>query len=194
MIKGIAAVFFNGKDETQFKMGKRFVERIMPEAFNNVISKRDDVAALFNHNPDNLLGRVSAGTLRLRTDSVGLHYEITPSETSVYRDVESMQDRGDLRGSSFGFVATKESIVREGRQMVRQIEEVALLDVGPVTYPAYAATGAGGDGANVRCVTCDGHCETLPEDVQQRAVKHLMLQWECDPKVRSRLIELDLLG
>jgi uncharacterized protein len=52
-----------------------FREQIAPGAFTDAIG-RDDVRGLFNHDASWLLGRWSAGTLRLSQDARGLRYEI----------------------------------------------------------------------------------------------------------------------
>src|SRR5688572_16918348 len=62
-----------------------------------------DARALFNHDPNMLLGRAGAGTLRLSTDARGLRYEIDIPDTTVGRDVATSIARGDLAGSSFAF-------------------------------------------------------------------------------------------
>ena len=63
-----------------------FRERIKPGAFTDSLAN-DDIRALFNHDPNWLLGRSSAGTLRLSLDSVGLRYEIDPPETQQGKTV-----------------------------------------------------------------------------------------------------------
>ena len=58
-----AAVFNRETD-----IGGMFREEVIrPGAFTAAIG-RDDVRALFNHNPNFVLGRTSAGTLRLSQD------------------------------------------------------------------------------------------------------------------------------
>jgi len=114
-----------------------FVEQIAPKSFNKTI-KEADVRALYNHEPDMLLGRTSSGTLRLAVDSDGLTYEIDLPDTTVGRDLAVLLERGDITGSSFGFrvIADEWSETPDGFPL-RTLKEVALRDVGPVTFPAY---------------------------------------------------------
>ena len=141
MITGYASVFWNPEDSrTQFTMGERFVERIMPGAFDATLVSDAEVVALFNHDPSLLLGRRSAGTLRLSVDKRGLRYEIDQGETQISRDVAAMQERRDVIGSSFGFLVDDETSRQEGKTFVREINSVTLRDVGPVTFPAYSGT------------------------------------------------------
>lgn len=142
-IVGYAAVFFREGDAgTEYTLWDGAVERIEPGAFDNVAS--DDVRALFNHDPNMLLGRSTAGTLRLSVDDKGLRYEIDPSDTTTGRDVQTHLERGDLTGSSFGFRVTKEEwVTRDNQPDLRMIRGVELFDVGPVTFPAYESSDAG---------------------------------------------------
>jgi HK97 family phage prohead protease len=146
-ITGYAAVFYDGTARTEYLLYDDLVERIMPTAFDRAV-KECDVRALFNHNPDHLLGRSTAGTLRLAVDRVGLAYEIScENPPCVTQDVLASIARGDLTGSSFSFSTRpngKVVWVEEGDRLIREIHAVdTLYDVGPVTYPAYEATTAG---------------------------------------------------
>ena len=142
MIVGYASVFYDGTPETEYQLWDGYVERIMPGAFDRAI-REDDVRGLFNHDPDHLLGRTLAETLRLSVDQRGLRYEIEPPDTQLGRDLVASIERGDLTGSSFAFTVTDEvwRVVEEVH--IREIEGVRLYDVGPVTYPAYEATTTG---------------------------------------------------
>ncbi|MCT7656157.1 HK97 family phage prohead protease [Oceanimonas sp. NS1] len=60
--------------------------------------------ALFNHDPNFVLGRTRSGTLALSVDADGLRYEIDPPDTQTVRDlVLAPLARGDITGSSFAF-------------------------------------------------------------------------------------------
>lgn len=123
----------------------QFRETIEPGAFNDVL--KDDVRALFNHDPNFILARSKAGvgTLSIGTDETGLYYEFTPPDTQAGRDLVESLKRGDVDQSSFSFSISKEGQVWETKQVgdgpeitVRTIKRVSrLYDVSPVTYPAY---------------------------------------------------------
>jgi len=142
MATGYAAIFHReGDDSTEFTLWDGQTERIMPGAFDRALSESHDVRALVNHDPNQLLGRTAAGTLRLSVDSVGLRYEIDIADTQAGRDAVTSLERGDLSGSSFAF-----SIPENGQKFTdgyRSILDVNLFDVGPVAYPAYSGTEAG---------------------------------------------------
>lgn len=119
----------------------RGYEEIGPTAFSEVLKRNDDVPFLLNHNPDNLLGRNTSGTLRLGTDDKGLAIDDDLPDTSLGNDVRVLVRRGDLTGFSFGFVPDPQSdthrLAPDGRQITTRNNVQRLLDVSLVTYPAY---------------------------------------------------------
>ena len=119
-----------------------FREKIAPGAFSEAI-KQDDVRALWNHNPDHILGRNGAGTLILSEDSRGLAIEIIPPDTQIARDLMTSIERRDVTQMSFAFsVKPNGSNWGKGDDGcdVRTLTAVNLYDVSPVTYPAYVNT------------------------------------------------------
>lgn len=149
-IKGIAAVYYReGEAGTEYWLWNDMVERIMPGAFDRAIKEQHDARGLFNHDADQLLGRVSAGTLSLSLSSEGLQYDIPFDKADPdHQRVAAKIDRGDVNGSSFAFIARavtwEEQVLDDGSHLyIRAIKDVDLYDVGPVTWPAYEATSAG---------------------------------------------------
>jgi HK97 family phage prohead protease len=115
-------------------------EQLHRSAFDAVLDRTDtDARALINHDPSQVLGRQSAGTLRLKADEVGLRFEVDLPDTSYARDLRVLVERGDLSGASFGFVPGDDEIGRapDGRQLRTHTSIARLLDVSAVTYPAY---------------------------------------------------------
>lgn len=145
IIEGYAAVFYREGDlTTQFEIWPGFVERIRPGAFDRALLEKHDVRALMNHDSSLLLGRTSAGTLRLSTDQIGLRYEIDfDSSDPDHLRAKSKLERGDMDGSSFAFLPTRSVWIEDGDIEIREIEDCDLFDVGPVTWPAYEGTTAG---------------------------------------------------
>ena len=134
---GHAAVF-----NTETTIAGLFREMIAPGSFRKTI-KESDVRALFNHDPNLVLGRNKAGTLRLYEDGDGLGYEVDLPDTQAARDVYALIERGDVSQSSFAFKVIKEqrSDPEEGQSLpLFVVKEARLYDVSPVTYPAYDAT------------------------------------------------------
>lgn len=133
-ISGHAAVFNSAAEIGSFR------EQIMPGAFKASIGA-DDVRALFNHDPNYVLGRNTAGTLRMSEDDIGLAIEVDPPDTQWARDLMVSITRGDISQMSFGFCALDETWdYSEDGSATRTLNKVQLFDVSPVTYPAYADT------------------------------------------------------
>ena len=118
-----------------------FKEQFSPGAFDEVL-KDSDVRALFNHNPDHLLGRESAGTLELRDGTKGLDYIVDPlPNTTVAKDIAANVKLKNIQGNSFSFSVAEGGDVWEKQEdgtAIRTVINVSgLYDVGPVTEPAY---------------------------------------------------------
>jgi len=116
-----------------------FREVIRPGAFRNSL-KYADVRALWNHDPNYVLGRTKSGTLKLAEDEHGLAIEIIPPDTTWARDLLESIRRGDVDQMSFGFRTIKDSWVTTNGETLRELLEVELFDVSPVTFPAYPQT------------------------------------------------------
>ena len=139
-IAGLAAVYYDGTPETEFQLWEGAVERIMPGTFARALGGEDEVVALYNHDPNLVLGATKSGTLRLSDSPEGLRYEIDTPDTQVGRDLVETLRRGDVNGSSFSFALLDVHWIVEDGVDVRVISGVRLSDVGPVTFPAYEAT------------------------------------------------------
>lgn len=120
-----------------------FVERIAPGAGNRSMQEQD-LRALFNHDPNQLLGRMGAGTLRVQDDGTGGAYQIDQPDTSLGRDLGVLVARGDIYGSSFTFKAVGSKGVSWSKTdngfPMRTINAMMMRDVGPVTFPAYSSS------------------------------------------------------
>jgi HK97 family phage prohead protease len=126
---------------SETRIGSYFRETIEQGAFRSALARRDDVRALFNHDPNYVLGRLEAGTLQLSEDSRGLKYTVTLPDTQAGRDLWTSVQRGDVSQSSFAFsVDAEEWRDMQDAMPLRVVKDVHLYDVSPVTYPAYDET------------------------------------------------------
>lgn len=132
-VGGYAAVFNSETD-----IGGYFREIIAPGAFSEAV--KQDVRALLDHDSGRVIGRTSAGTLRLTEDETGLAVEIDLPDTSDGRDAAVLIERGDLTGMSFGFIVTHDEWDETGETPVRTIHKVDLREVSVVAFPAYDDT------------------------------------------------------
>jgi len=133
-LTGYAAVF-NSLSEDMWGMR----EKIAPGAFAETI-KVDDIRALFDHQSHLILGRNTAGTLRLAEDEHGLAIEIDMPDTSTGRDLLVSVKRGDITQMSFGFSTESDEWKTVDGMRIRTLIKVKCFDVSPVTYPAYPDT------------------------------------------------------
>lgn len=133
-VAGYAAVYGEVAE-----IGGHFREVLARGAFTETI-KTADVRAYYGHDRHRVLGRSSAGTLRLSEDIKGLAVEIDLPDTTDGRDVRALIARGDISGMSFGFVVTRQEWDETGEIPVRTIHEVELREVSVVSEPAYEGT------------------------------------------------------
>lgn len=139
-IVGYASVF----DSWSENLGGNdpFVEKVCKGAFEVSILE-DDIRALFNHDPNYVLGRNKSGTLTLQEDEKGLLVKINPPDTQWARDLLVSIGRGDINQMSFGFTVEADRWSYEDGKDVRELLKVKLFDVSPVTFPAYTQTECG---------------------------------------------------
>jgi HK97 family phage prohead protease len=138
IIEGYAAMF----DSPSVDFGQ-FREQITRGAFGPVLD--NDVRALYNHDPNYVLGRSGANTLTMEQDERGLKVRITPPDTAWARDLLYSMKRGDINQMSFAFSVDEDGQMWDYRATppLRTINRFAkLYDVSVVTYPAYEATAA----------------------------------------------------
>ncbi len=134
-LEGYAAVFDSWSED----LGG-FREKIAKGTFKKAI-KDGDVRALFNHDPNYVLGRTKSGTLELAEDDKGLSFTVIPPDTTWAGDLYKSIKRGDISQVSFGFTVTKEEWKQnENAPDERTLLEVELFDVSPVTFAAYPQT------------------------------------------------------
>ena len=134
---GYASVF----DSLSESLGG-FRERIDSRAFDSVLENNPDTSALFNHDPSLILARTSAGSLSLSVDEKGLQYRFeVPEGLSYGDDLLVNLKNGNVTQSSFGFIVEDDSWGQEeDGNTIRTINKISrLLDVSPVTFPAYTS-------------------------------------------------------
>jgi HK97 family phage prohead protease len=124
----------------------RFLERLAPGSLNRTIRERGDkVRVLFQHGGDPFIGEKPLGPLReLREDTRGGYYELPLLDTAYVRELVPGLEEG-LYGASFRFKVMHESYdERPGRSAhnpegipERELRDIDLYELGPVTFPAY---------------------------------------------------------
>ncbi|GGU90993.1 hypothetical protein GCM10010275_30010 [Streptomyces litmocidini] len=147
---GHAAVF-NSRTAIGNPLTWGFYEEIAPGAFTKTI-REGDARMLVDHDTRLVVSRVSAGSLRLAQDQIGLAVDADLDDRLSYvSDLVVNLDNRNITGMSFGF-----QVVKDDWQMVdvetvdgdraeaelRIIREVKLFEVSAVTFPAYEDTTA----------------------------------------------------
>ena len=165
-IGGLAAPY-NVRAKVNTKDGRTFFETIRPGAFEKVLRSKPDVVCTFNHNPDYVLGRTNSGTLRLSTDKRGLNFTCDLPDTQFARELHQSIQRQDIAGNSFQFALGPDDAdytdefdeETRSRCVLRSIQNFSrLIDVSPVTHPAYAGTEL-----SARCVEVSAECRSQLE-------------------------------
>jgi len=147
IIKGYFAVF-----GPEYELWPGCSESIDPGAFDNTLGL--DIRALWNHNPDIVLGRNQASTLTLKVDSHGLYAEILINEKdSDALNAWARVERGDVSQCSFGFaIIREEQEARADGSWHFRLLEVELYEVSPCTFPAYKETSISARAKEVKAI------------------------------------------
>jgi HK97 family phage prohead protease len=117
-----------------------FREKISHGAFSEALGA--DIRALWQHDRSQVLGRTAAGTLRLWEDNNGVWFELDPPDTQAGRDAVELIRRGDVDQMSFGFTVDEQEWNTESVPPLRSVTSAKLIEVSPVTWPAYRGTSA----------------------------------------------------
>ena len=173
VIRGHAALF---NSKSVYMMG--FRETIEPGAFQESLG--GDVRALWQHDTARVLGRTKAGTLKLWEDDLGLAFEILPPDTQDGRDAVTLIHRGDVDQMSFGFNVPKGGdswSEDEDGIPLRSLRTVSLMEISPVTWPAYPDTGV-------------GVMRSAPEWVQRALTQGVDDSSTADDIARARVLQM----
>ncbi|MFC9036811.1 HK97 family phage prohead protease [[Kitasatospora] papulosa] len=148
---GHAAVF-NSRTAIGNPLTWGFYEEIAAGAFTKTITE-GDARMLVDHDTRMVVSRVSAGSLRLAQDQVGLAVDADlDTELSYVSDLVVNLRNKNITGMSFGFRVVKddwepveiETVDGDKAEAeLRIIREVQLFEVSAVTFPAYEDTDAG---------------------------------------------------
>lgn len=110
--------------ETLHGRVRTFLERIKAGVFRTAL-KRNKVLVLLNHNPERILASTEDGNAILEEDNIGLRADITIRDGEVVRKARE----GKLSGWSFGFIANADEITTEGKDEIRTVTDMELLEV-----------------------------------------------------------------
>ncbi|EZY71246.1 HK97 family phage prohead protease [Staphylococcus aureus] len=120
-----------------------FKETITKRALEN--TDLSDVRCLVDHLPSQIIGRTTAGTLKLDIDDIGLKYRCRLPNTTFARDLYENMKLGNINQCSFGFMLNENGdeirFDKDDGIYKRTLTSISkLTDVSVVTYPAYKDT------------------------------------------------------
>jgi HK97 family phage prohead protease len=172
-LTGYAAVFNRSTMIDNYE--GRFEERIRPGAFKRSINAKMPVLQ-FEHGRHPLLGSMPLGQItKLREDEHGLYVEARLADNWLIQPVRDAIASGSIDGMSFRFQVVRDSVDESGDTPVRTLEEVKLLELGPVVFPAYAETSVGVRSADLSPLF------SLPQDDRQAIARALVLGTQPEP-------------
>ena len=123
-------------------------EKISPD----VEIEGDDIRALVDHETRLVLGRTTAGTLKIERKDDGIYgtIEINPNDQDAM-NLYARVERGDVSQCSFGcYITREETEFLEDGNVEYTITGIELLEVSVVTFPAYEDTGVSARAAEAK--------------------------------------------
>lgn len=168
---------------------RTFLERIRAGVFRNALKKNDDVRVLLNHDDNRVLASTKDGNSVLEEDNIGLRAEITITDEEV---VQKARD-GKLSGWSFGFIANDDVLTTEGKDEIRTVTDLDLLEVSildDTKAPAYYGTSieAREGGARMKEIRADAFEQTEEQTTEQTEQQTISIE-ELAELVAVKVIE-----
>ena len=168
---------------------RTFLERIKAGVFRNALKKNDNVLVLLNHDNNRVLASTKDGNAVLTEDNIGLRAEITIVDAEV---VQKARD-GKLSCWSFGFIANDDVITTEGKDEIRTVTDLELLEVSildDTKAPAYYGTSieAREGGARMKEIRADAF-ELTEEQTTEKTEQPTISIEELAELVASKVIE-----
>lgn len=122
------AVKYNTPVVITDRWGDKYLEEIAAGCFDESLSRckesGSEIKALWNHDTSRPLGNTKTDTLRFNTgDTTGLNYDIDLPNNTWGNDVRESVQRGDVDGSSFGFICQEDKwskVQHEGEEMYKR--------------------------------------------------------------------------
>ncbi|MBB4391479.1 HK97 family phage prohead protease [Bradyrhizobium sp. ERR14] len=115
-----------------------FEERFARGAFDKHLAKNPDVAALWSHDPSRPLGKISNGTLSLRSDNIGLYYSLRPNpDAPLGQEALATVGNGTINEVSVSFTPVVEEWDDSADIPKRLITEAKLYEISLVLWGAY---------------------------------------------------------
>ena len=168
---------------------RTFLERIKAGVFRNALKKNDNVLVLLNHDESRVLASTKDGNATLTEDNIGLRAEITITDKEVVQKARE----GKLSGWSFGFIANDDEITTEGKDEIRTVTDMELLEVSildDTKAPAYYGTSieTREGGARMKEIRADAFEQTEEQTTEQTEQPTISIE-ELAELVAAKVIE-----
>lgn len=119
------------------KNGKYFKEIMTSGVFEDALERAEEIPLLLEHNWDEKLASTTLGDLKLREDNIGLRFEATIKDESLYQKIKA----GIINSCSFGFKVLRERVECINSKLDRRfVDAIELLEVSLVKNPAYVGS------------------------------------------------------
>lgn len=129
----------NRESETLYnkKNSKYFKEIMTSGVFEDALERADEIPLLLEHNWNEKLASTTLGDLKLREDNIGLRFEATIKDESLYQKIKA----GIINSCSFGFKVLRERVECINSKLDRRfVDAIELLEVSLVKNPAYVGS------------------------------------------------------
>jgi HK97 family phage prohead protease len=195
-LEGYAAVFNQATEINNYE--GNFREVITRGAFRKTLREQRPVLQ-FDHGKHPMIGSLPIGKIeRLREDEHGLHVRARLHTSELFEPVREAIASGAIDGMSFRFAVVRDEWTDGKTMPTRTINEVKLYELGPVVFPAYAATTVG-----VRDATDDDTSMGAEDDTTDGVAATIDAVPDAEPRehsdnqliiVRQRRLALSMKG
>lgn len=146
----------------------KFVEKIMPGAFERALKRAKNVEFLYEHDNKQILSDMKSGNLTLKEDERGLYMEAKIFPTTWGKNAFELIKSGVVNKMSFGFRKIKDEVKKGANGIYeRVVQDLELFEVSAVRNPAYDHSSL-----SARSITVIENLE-IREDVQNMNIKEL---------------------
>jgi uncharacterized protein len=192
IIKGTSPVFNAISDVLVDAEVGLFRELIEPTALDNLFERgTPDTRGRLDHKV--VLGRTKNGTMFLTKTDKGIDYEIfvNPNDPEAMGAYEKVR-RKDVDGASFMFTVAREVWEVMDGIPLRRVQEIdELMDVGPVTYPAYPQASANAR-SKIQELRQQQQPPTVPEGVEGESLLDDQKALQDDQTLKLMAMEIEI--
>lgn len=137
---GGRAVYYNQPVIRYDRSNKPYYMVLKKGSFDKSLASNQDIFCIYNHDENKILGKLSAGNLKIVQDADGLLFECDPPPTQLAKDLATEIEYGLVKGVSVGFLPTEKTWEKGEGAPICWVSSAELDHVSPVINPAQANT------------------------------------------------------